>query len=343
VYSAPVEAPPAPVGEALPPELDAAQIADPDTAVLTMEKCSLLLQRAGDALRAADPGSAVGYRVHRTGLWLQLGQDPPNEGGVTYIPGPQEYQRGQLAEAAASGDPQTLLNTAEALSAESPLWLDPHRHAVQAMEMLGEQFDGARQAVLVQLASLLNRAPTLPALLFNDSTPIADPDTIAWLETVKGAIGSGGGGGGGGGSRASNPTDKAIKEAQEKLGGDMPDLPAAFAILHKAAKAAPAPADKFRARLAIAKISIQVGQINIAKAQLEGLERTATYHHLAEWQPDLCAELYAALYSVLRTQNAAFGMEAPPEFRAKENAAFEKLCELDSSAALKLMMEAPPM
>jgi hypothetical protein len=36
-------------------------------------------------------------------------------------------------------------------------------------------------------------------------------------------------------------------------------------------------------------------------------------------------------------------MEAPPEFRAKENAAFEKLCELDSSAALKLMMEAPPM
>lgn len=128
-----------------------------------------------------------------------------------------------------------------------------------------------------------------------------------------------------------------------KLGGDMPDIPAAFAILHKAARSAQAPSDRFRARLSIAKISLQVGQMNIARAQLEALERTASYHHLAEWQPDLCAELYAALYQVLRASNAAFGMEIPPDLRAKENAAFEKLCELDSSAALKLMMEAPPM
>ncbi len=123
----------------------------------------------------------------------------------------------------------------------------------------------------------------------------------------------------------------------------MPDLAGAFAILHKAVKAAPAPADKFRARLAIAKTSLQVGQMSIAKAQLEGLERMAAYHHLAEWQPDLCAELYSALFQVLRAQNAAFGMECPPDLKAKETAAFDRLCELDSSAALKLMIEAPPM
>src|SRR5262249_52947064 len=132
-------------------------------------------------------------------------------------------------------------------------------------------------------------------------------------------------------------------EAQGKLGGDMPDLPGAFAILHKAAKAAQAPADRFRARLAIAKMSLQVGQMGIAKAQLEGLERTAAYHHLSEWQPDLCADLYSALFQVHRAQNAAFGMEVPAEARAKETSAFEKLCELDSSAALKLLMEQPPM
>ena len=135
---------------------------------------------------------------------------------------------------------------------------------------------------------------------------------------------------------------EAIQEAQAKLAGDAPDLPGAFAILHKAAKTAPAPADKFRARLALAKIALQVNQVNIAKAQLEGLERMAAYHHLAEWQPDLCADLYGALYLVHRATNAAYGMEAPPEARAKEMGAFEKLCELDASAALKLTMEAVP-
>src|SRR5262249_26698065 len=156
-------------------------IQDPDTAGLTLNKCSLLLQRAGDAFRGLDPKSPVGFRVGRTGMWLEVSQDPPNEGGVTYIPGPADYVRSQLTDAAAAGDGQALLNAAEGILAESPMWLDAHRHAIQAMEQLGEEYDAARQSVLVQLAALLSRAPALPALKFNDGTPIADPDTTAWL------------------------------------------------------------------------------------------------------------------------------------------------------------------
>ena len=327
--------------EAIPPELDPAQIVDVDVASATLSRCTFLLQRAGDTVRANLPKLPVGYRIQRTGLWLEVSQDPPNEGGtMSNVSGPPDYVRTQLNDAAAAGDPQALHAAAEAMISENPLWLDPQRHSIQALEQLGEESDGVRQTLLVQLAALLARAPGLSTFKFNDGTPTADADTIAWLETaIKGAFASGGGGG----PRATNPTDKAIREAQEKLGGDAPDLPGAFAILHKAAKSASAPADKFKARLALAKIALQVNQIGIAKAQLEGLERTAAYHHLAEWQPDVCAELYGALFQVHRAQNAAFGMDVPPEARAKESGAFEKLCELDASAALKLMMEAPPM
>ena len=105
------------------------------------------------------------------------------------------------------------------------------------------------------------------------------------------------------------------------------------------------PAARVIRRLLPSLISTESSRMfrSIADRVIEGLERTASYHHLSEWQPDICAELYAALYQVHRTQNAAYGMDVPLELRAKETAAFERLCELDSSAALKLLMEIPPM
>ncbi|NUP96451.1 MAG: hypothetical protein HUU28_09830 [Planctomycetaceae bacterium] len=74
----------------------------------------------------------------------------------------------------------------------------------------------------------------------------------------------------------------------------------------------------------------------IARAQLEELERIAEQHQLAGWQPDLCAELYGALYSCHRALNQ--GYEVAPEARLKEQSAFERLCQLDAAAALRISM-----
>ena len=92
--------------------------------------------------------------------------------------------------------------------------------------------------------------------------------------------------------------------------------------------------DKFRAKLAVAQICLQIGQLAIARAQLDGLERMARQHKLDEWDPELCAELYGALYTALRGLNA--GYEVSEEARKRENEAFERLCELDAALAFRL-------
>ena len=90
---------------------------------------------------------------------------------------------------------EALIATADVAGADNPLWLDPHRYISLAMDNLGEAYFAAKQALLVEVALLLQRAPELPTLTFNDGSPFADADTVAWIEAeVSKVLGSGGGG-----------------------------------------------------------------------------------------------------------------------------------------------------
>jgi type VI secretion system protein VasJ len=146
----------------------------------------------------------------------------------------------------------------------------------------------------------------------------------------------GGGGGGGGGPRVS-PIESKLNEARALLagGGALPD---AVQLVMKAAAGAQTPLDRLRGKLAVAQICIQGEQFWVARAQLDGLDRMVEQHRLWEWEPALCVEFYSAFYIAQRAMNAALGGEAPPEARARENAAFERLCQLDAGAALKFTL-----
>ncbi|NUQ74145.1 MAG: type VI secretion system domain-containing protein, partial [Polyangiaceae bacterium] len=145
--------------------------------------------------------------------------------------------------------------------------------------------------------------------------------------------GGGGGGGGAAGGATRNYADKPLKEARALLAEER--LADALALLAKAAQAAPSPSDKFKVTLASAQLCIQVQQFMVARAQLEGLEKMAEQHRLADWDPPLCAELYASLYTAHR---AISQFEEPtPEGRARMSAIFERLCQLDAGAAVRAL------
>ena len=259
-------------------------------------------------------------------------QAPNAENGSTYIPAPPGHYKDHLEGLAGAGEWATLVNAVEELVPDWPLWLDPHRYASQAFDNLGEGYAAAKRAMLGEVGLLLSRVPELADLTFNDGSPFADPMTKQWIDAeVKSAMGGGGGGGG-----PVNKLDAKINEAKALVtNGALPD---AVQLLVKAVAAAQTPVDRFRARLAVAQICVQAEQLLIARSALEGLDKLAEQHRLWEWDPDLSAQFYSALYAAHRGMNAALGMEVPPEARAREISVFERLCQLDAGAALKFML-----
>ena len=311
--------------------LSSASITDTNTATAAMDEVGLILMRMGDALRTADNKDPNAYRLSRQGYWLQLAQTPPSDNSVMMIPGPNYDAKDRLEGFLSTEDWGNLIELSEAYANAAPLWLDPQRYIATALERL-EALD-ARTAGMRELASMLGRAPGLHLLQFNDNTPLADDATRAWIEDEVQKMG-GGGGGGGGGARAGSPLDKAVAEAKNLLANDQ--LPEGLTLVHKALGSVTKPVDRFRGRLEIAKLCLAAGQIGIARAQLDGLDKQAAHHRLSEWEPALCTDLYSALFAAHRGMNQ---MEEPtPEARARETAAFERLCQLDAGAALKLML-----
>src|SRR5262249_27926872 len=139
-------------------------------------------------------------------------------------------------------------------------------------------------------------------------------------------------GGGGGGGRATDPLQRPLAQARELLAAG--SVPEAVAIIAKVLPTATRPSDRFRIPLEIAKLCLEGGQTAIARPQLDGLDRVAERHRLEEWDPALCADLYAALYAAHRAM--AQVEELTPEQRARLSAAFERLCLLDAEAALRM-------
>jgi type VI secretion system protein VasJ len=283
----------------------------------------------GQLLRAEKPDDSMAYKLSRFGMWLELSQAPAVMNGRTLVEPPGGHIKTRLESLAASNDWLNLLGEADVQGGNFILWLDPQRYVATAMSALGVQFLKAKQELLLQLALMLKKVPTLPEMKFSDGTPYADAQTQMWIENEVKPILAGDGGGAG---AAPSVLDEPLKEAKEHaMKGD---LGKALTVVMGASDAAPTPADRFRGKLAIAQLCLGAGQLEIAKSQLEGLTEIIRRHELATWDPKLSGEVYAALYSAYRGLNAQGTPSA--EAKAAEEATFERLCQLDAATALKL-------
>jgi len=321
-------------------------VSTPEEAQKALKPTGNMLKKIAAQLRAQKPENELSYRLHRQGAWMELNAAPPapNE-GKSLVPPPPPHVRAALETLLQSNDWLNLLNASETHSGNFILWLDPHRFASTAMSALGALFMKAKEELLLQVAILLKRCPTLPNVAFNDGTPFADGATQMWIENeVLPVMASGDGGGGG---AASSALDEPLKEARDlAVKGD---LGKALDVIRKAASAAPTPAERFRGKLAGAQLCLGASQWAVARSQFDGLTKEIELHHLASWDPTLCADVYAGLYQSIHALNEARkpknpqaaaargGAPAvPPEEAAAERAAFEMLCRLDPGEAVKL-------
>jgi type VI secretion system protein VasJ len=322
----------------------AADVSTVDAAERALEPQGRALLNLARSFRSLKPEHNMAYRLARMGLWLDFLSAPPAEGGRTLVPPPPAGVKDRLDSLVSSNDFLALLNEAEDAAAEFPCWLDPHRYTATAMSALGALFMKAKGEVIEGVALFLRRVPSMNKLTFSDGTPFADGQTAMWLEQeVAAALGSGDGGGGGG--AVASALDEPLKEARElAVKGE---LGKALAVVAGAAQGAPTPVERFRGQLAMAQLCLGAGHYAIARSQLEGLTGQIQQHVLTTWDPALCADVYAALFTSIKSMNdtlrpkndAPMHPDAPtvsPADEAAEQAAFRELCRLDPSIALKL-------
>ena len=287
-----------------------------------------MLSKSADVLLRANPADVDGFRFGRQAAWLLISESPPDESGRTRAESPREHITQGIQELLAAANWEGLANTADMVSGQYPFWLDAVRYLATALENLGETHQRIRNVVVRELAALLARAPNLPDLAFDDGKPFADDETKAW---IAGTVLAGGGGGGGGGA-ARSPVDKAVADAKKLVAEGQ--LPGAMGLLSRAITQAVSPAQRFKGRLELAKICLDNGLVEIASAQLEGLEKLAEHHRLIDWEPQICTDLYSNLYRVRRDLSR---MSDDPELRTKLSTCFERLCQLDAAEALRIL------
>jgi type VI secretion system protein VasJ len=345
--SVPTAEPPPPLPTAAPAAEPASRPVAPATAGRAPETAAAAsaadlkdqVRLAAAALRAAEPGSPIPFRLLRSLKWDGLPTPPPADPatGRTRVPPPRPQQRTSLEGLYQSGQWSELLASSEGAFGEptGTFWLDLQRYVVAALDGLGA--DGpTRAAALVrtEAAALVCRFPGIVGLQFSDGTPFASEATRRWLEQVSQpaesmpalppAPSSGGG-------EAAVLSEAEISQARELFDKKKPAF--ALDILQRGIERSGNARARFRARLAAARVCLQADQTPWAKTLLEELVRDMEGFTFDRWEPETAVEVlqllavgYARLLKDRKTENR-------DSLRDEIEAIKAKLFRLDMRAA----------
>ncbi|HYO53066.1 type VI secretion system protein TssA [Archangium sp.] len=301
--------PAAPVGE----------LSSADAATDFLRNIGSSLVSASGVLRRANPADPLAYRLLRTGLWLHITQPPPAaSNGRTSLPPLPATLRTKLETLSTHSRWAELLDEAESAMAQYRFALDLQRFSVHALASLGATHASAREALLLELTSLLKRLPTVVELVASDGTPMADAATKEWLKREVLA------------KSAAAPRPSIVlplpRELETSAQGASPEGDAQ-ALLTSATTARA----RFVARLQLARIHAQTGQLTTARALYEALDAECTSHSLDSWEPALAA---ACLEGFLTCTLA--GKESPDGLVGDFWIRYRRLAQLDPAAASRV-------
>ena len=282
-------------------------------------------------LRKQNPADPVSYRLARCVRWDAVVDEPTSEGGKTFFEDPAPHRITYLNTLLGDQDWQTLLDVAEDAFRESPyhFWLDLQRYVVAAMDGLGDRYEQAREAVLLETAVLVRRVHSLPQLTFLEGAPFADPKTRFWLEeTVAPLLTSGSESGS---AHADQKLEGSFDEARQLAAGGK--LAEAIHSLQEGIQMDGTRRGRFIRRFNMARICMQAGKTAVACSILENLDSEIDAFTLHEWEPDLTLEVWSQLhqcYGMLTTD------EASPQggLREKAQAVLVRICQVDPGRAL---------
>lgn len=300
------------------------------------------------------PGSSVPYLLHSSIRWGEL-----RKGGVKpaldlLTPPPTEIRSG-LKLAAAEKNWSVVLATGMNAMGEpcARCWLDLHRYLWNAVTNSGYAAFGSM--ILLAVRGILHDYPDMSTWTFSDDTPVANTETIEWLQTQV-LLPAGAEGGTAlatastpqapSPSRATPPLAPLVISAgsgkgEDEITGEAKsdvfteaaalanggDLSGAVAMLIRNAAQQSSGRGRFRRRVQIAELCLASGSASVAVPILRELVAETETRGLETWEP---GEVVARpIELLLRGLN-----ESRTETEWTEQ--FTRLCRLNPAAALEI-------
>ncbi len=309
------------------------------TEVGSVSDANLAVNRAVTFLREKDRTNAVPYRVLRALRWSAILGEPQHDSGVTRLPAPPEQRRAYFSSLLEQGDSEKLIAEGEAFFQDGTnhFWIDLQRLIAAAMQSAGDNFEGARTAVLEETGILMNRVPGLANLMFADrATPFISPLTADWIssdvlplfssaESARSAPGP---------LPEAEDLEVQKKEAARLLQkGDLSD---AISHMREGSENDRSAREHFVRQLYVADLCMKGGRPAVARPILESLDKDIEVHGLDSWDPDLALTAWTALHSCYRALGASGPAATKEQFTRLGADVFEKVCRVDAAYALSL-------
>ena len=282
-------------------------------------------------LRRARPTDPVPYALLRALRWQSLA--PADAGGEVPSPAllhaPPTVERARLKGLLLEQRHEELLDgVEERLGATGGgAWLDAQRWAIDAAQALGDDFAPVVQVMRTTLRQLLTTFPMLPQAMLLDETPVANSETLAWLERAGLLRGAG---------RAAEPSAMEgmpftphrpmLDRARAEMAGGRLDrgvaLLMADVVRERNERA------RFLRRLELVTVLVDAGRADIAMPIVEQLLEQLERHKLDAWEDG--GVVAQALVLACRAIDATSG----DADRRRE--LYLRICLLDPIAALAL-------
>lgn len=317
------------------PSAPAGELSNAEAATDFLRNIGTSLTSAAGVLRRANPADPLAYRILRTGLWLHISQPPPtNAQGKTALPPLPAPLRTKLEALTANARWVELLDEAESALPQHRFALDLQRFSAHALASLGPSHVSAREALLLELATLLKRMPTLVELVASDGTPLTDTATRDWLHREVLARPAP--------APRALPTFPLPRELETPTQGSTSESEAqtllaegktgeALSLLQQRLASATTGRARFVSRLQLARTCAQAGQLSAARALYEGLDADCMTHALDSWEPALAS---ACIEGFLTCVTA--GKDSPDSLVGEFWIRYRRLAQLDPAAALRV-------
>ncbi len=255
--------------------------------------------KIGRQMLEESPADWRAYAVLRDAALWPYAEFPTQAGGTRLmaVRSPDQQQRAfvtnlpsLLADPGQGTRRAAILLQVENALLDMPYWLDAHHAVATGLGALGAEYDQAKAVVVGAVATLVRRAPHLPAAQFYDGTPVARTETKAWIAAE--ILGTGQG-----------VSVGPIEEARTLAGQDR--LQDALDLLGKARAASRGGRDRFRAGLDLVGFAIDQKRLDLAASLLEDMDMESLRHDIDAWEPELAAEMLTRLLALYDRERKA--------------------------------------
>src|SRR5690554_2479873 len=321
-----------------------------------LRQLQLSSRSLGEALLRQDVRDPRAYEINRTMTWAAITQLPQAKEGVTALKSVPLERRQLFQSLREQARHEALILELEKSFANAPFWLDSHYLVCESLTAL--EAEEARHAVENSVACFMGRFPQLMQFKFADGVPFATEETRDWINSLHSGsgrlqdastvsqsvsssepffrettgFGEGAGqtqqGGQGAKGASSGEVSNEILEQARQLARNKA-LPKALALLQDHCRQAASEAQHFHRQLRLAEFCLQHKLPELARAQLEDLDRRLQEITLFQWEPELSAWVMQLL--LLTGEKSKTGTPG----HERQLSYFNRLCLLDVAKAIE--------